>query len=112
MTVGIIGQGTMGAGIAQIAAQNNCKVIAFDTNKAILQTASNNLQHTLVKLVNKQKITAQQQQQITQNITYTTAIETLADCNLVIEAIVESIDIKKRSDTQSGKHILALERGK
>ena len=53
--IGVIGQGTMGAGIAQVAAQNNCKVIAFDTNEAILQTATNNLKNTLIKLAEKGK---------------------------------------------------------
>jgi 3-hydroxybutyryl-CoA dehydrogenase len=95
-TIGIIGQGTMGAGIAQVAAQNGCKVFAYDTNEAILQTASNNLQTTLAKLVEKQKISAEQQNNIIENIMYTSDITALASCQLVIEAIVENIDIKKK----------------
>ncbi|MFM2191141.1 MAG: hypothetical protein RLZZ118_98 [Bacteroidota bacterium] len=94
--IGVIGQGTMGAGIAQVAAQNNCKVIAFDTNEAILQTATNNLKNTLIKLAEKGKISAEQQRAIFNNITYTTDIQQLAPCNLIIEAIVENVDIKKK----------------
>jgi 3-hydroxybutyryl-CoA dehydrogenase len=94
--VGIIGQGTMGAGIAQVAAQNNCKVIAFDTNENILQTAKTNLKTTLEKLVEKQKISADQQQNIINNIVYTSDINALAPCQLIIEAIVENLEIKKK----------------
>ena len=79
--IGVIGQGTMGAGIAQVAAQNNCKVIAFDTNEAILQTATNNLKNTLIKLAEKGKISAEQQRAIFNNITYTTDIQQLAERN-------------------------------
>ncbi len=96
MVVAVIGQGTMGAGIAQVAAQNNCKVVAFDMQDAVLQKAKTNLDNTLNKLVEKQKITFAEKQKIQDNIIYTTAIKDLHESNLVIEAIVENLDIKKK----------------
>jgi 3-hydroxybutyryl-CoA dehydrogenase len=95
MIVGVIGQGTMGAGIAQVAAQNNCRVIAFDTQQNILQRAQANLELTLQKLVGKQKITAIEKENIKNNISYCNNMEALSECDLVIEAIIENVEIKK-----------------
>ena len=57
MQIGIIGSGTMGAGIAQVAAQASNKVIVIDKNEAALEKAKANLTLTLKKLVEKEKKT-------------------------------------------------------
>ncbi len=95
MIIGVIGTGTMGIGIVQVAAQNNCQVIAFEMQENVLQKAKDALQKTLVKLVEKQKISAEQQQTIFSNITFTTNLQDLQSASLIIEAIVEKLDIKK-----------------
>ncbi len=96
MIVGIIGQGTMGAGIAQVAAQNGCTVIAFDTQQAVLDKASTDLNNTLEKLIAKERISSEKAKSILDNIKYTLDINALRDCNLVIEAIVENLAIKQK----------------
>ena len=59
LTIGIIGSGAMGAGIAQVAATAGYKVIIYDNNQTALDKAKVNLETTLKKLVEKQKLTEQ-----------------------------------------------------
>jgi 3-hydroxybutyryl-CoA dehydrogenase len=96
MTVSIIGLGTMGLGIVQVAAQNNCKVLAYDANQMMAGKALATMQHTLNKLVQKEKITAEQAALMLANITVVQNVEDLKDSDLVIEAIIENIEIKKK----------------
>jgi 3-hydroxybutyryl-CoA dehydrogenase len=93
--IGVVGSGAMGSGIAQVAATANHIVYVFDTNNEALQKAQTNLKTTLAKLVEKQKITADQQTSIFENIKFVSEINELASCNLIIEAIVENLAIKK-----------------
>ncbi|MBL7919014.1 MAG: NAD(P)-binding domain-containing protein [Bacteroidia bacterium] len=94
-TIGIIGSGAMGSGIAQVAATASHKVIVYDNNKDSLAKAENNLKASLTKLVEKQKITIDIQKEILSNINFVSSLNELANCNLVIEAIVEKLEIKK-----------------
>jgi len=96
MNVGIIGSGTMGAGIAQVAAQENCKVVVIDTNEVALTKAKTNLEKTLSKLVEKGKITDAKSAEISSNIVWSTQLSDLHQAELVIEAIVENIDVKQK----------------
>lgn len=95
MKVGIIGGGAMGSGIAQVAAQSGCQVNVFDTRKEALELADKKLRKTLEKLTAKGKFTAEQSQEILANITYVDALEDMSDRELIIEAIIENLDIKK-----------------
>lgn len=96
MQIGIIGAGTMGAGIAQVAAQNNEKVFLIDVNEEVLNKASINLKSTLQKLVDKEKITSEKATEIFSNITFSSDFNLLKPADLVIEAIVEKIEIKHK----------------
>lgn len=96
MNVGVIGSGTMGAGIAQVAAQENCKVVVIDTNEVALTKAKTNLEKTLSKLVEKGKITDAKSAEISSNIVWSTQLSDLHQAALVIEAIVENIDVKQK----------------
>lgn len=96
MNVGVIGSGTMGAGIAQVAAQENCKVVVIDTNEVALTKAKTNLEKTLSKLVEKGKITDDKSVEINSNIVWSTQLSDLHQAALVIEAIVENIDVKQK----------------
>lgn len=110
--IGIVGSGAMGSGIAQVAAMANHQVILYDNNGASLQKAKQSLATTLSKLVEKQKITQQKSNEVTNLIIFTESIEALKHCNLIIEAIVENLDIKKQVFFQlekitEGKCVLA-----
>ncbi len=92
--IGIIGAGTMGAGIAQVAAQAGHQVILVDQNQAQLDLAKANLEIILNKLLSKEKITSDQKSSISSAIQYEINNTSLASCSLVIEAIVENLPIK------------------
>ncbi len=94
--IGIIGSGAMGTGIAQLAATESYQVLIFDKNIDALKKAELNLKNTLKKLVEKGKIDTLKESEIINNIKFINTIETLNPCNIVIEAIIEDIEIKKK----------------
>ncbi|MCC7500959.1 MAG: 3-hydroxybutyryl-CoA dehydrogenase [Flavobacteriales bacterium] len=96
MIVGVIGAGTMGSGIAQVAAQAGHPTVLFDTRKEAVDKAVAGLQRTLDKLVEKGKLDTTKAKAIGDRITPATDIKALAGCGLVIEAIVEDLAVKKR----------------
>ena len=95
MNVMVIGSGTMGSGIAQVLAENNHKVVLRDLSQDSLDKGVNQIERNLSKNVQKGKLSEQQKQIILNNIVTSTDIELAKDCDLVIEAIVENIEIKK-----------------
>lgn len=100
MNIGIIGSGTMGAGIAQVAAQAGNNVVVIDTNEAVLNKAKHSLQNTLSKLTEKGKLSAEKAASIFSLISWELSINTLNESDLVIEAIVERLDIKQTLFTE------------
>lgn len=94
-TVAVIGAGTMGAGIAQLAATHGHQVLLFDVNAPQLDTAMTKMMATMAKLVAKGKFTEQQVTELRQRITLATDLKELADADLVIEAIIEDLAIKR-----------------
>lgn len=93
--IGVIGSGAMGSGIAQVAATASHKVVIYDNNQTALSKAESNLKASLQKLVEKQKISSEQQTNILANISFVSSLNELKDCALIIEAIVEKLDIKR-----------------
>ena len=96
MNVGIIGGGTMGSGIAQVAATSGCQVKLYDTNQAALDKAKASLEKILNRLIEKGRIDSEEKNRIQSNISYVNNLKDLADSNLTIEAIIENLDIKKK----------------
>lgn len=94
MVVGVLGAGTMGAGIAQVAAQKECEVVLVDLNQDMLTKAETNLDKVLARLVEKNTISADEKINIQGRITYSTDSSDFKACKIVIEAIVEKIDVK------------------
>jgi 3-hydroxybutyryl-CoA dehydrogenase len=94
--VGIIGAGTMGSGIAQVASTAGCIVKLFDLNQAVLDKAAAALEKITNRLVEKGRITAEEKNSIQGNISYVNSLQALADSDITIEAIVENLDIKKK----------------
>ncbi|MBF0595953.1 3-hydroxyacyl-CoA dehydrogenase NAD-binding domain-containing protein [Faecalibacter rhinopitheci] len=93
--VGIIGGGAMGSGIAQVFAQSGHAVVLYDTNQDALDRSKQNLAKTFEKLVAKEKYTAEKAQEIQNNIEYAADLNAFASCDLIIEAIIENLEIKK-----------------
>jgi 3-hydroxybutyryl-CoA dehydrogenase len=93
ITICVCGAGTMGSGIAQVAAQSGFNTILFDVNKTVLENAKNNIKKNLDFLVNKAKISSAENTEIFQRIQFTNDIK---DCfaQIIIEAIVEKASAK------------------
>ena len=94
--IGIIGSGTMGSGIAQVAATAGCQVKLYDTNQEALDKAKTALEKILNRLIEKGRINSKEKNRIQSNISYVDSLKDLSASNLTIEAIVENLDIKKK----------------
>ena len=92
-TICVIGAGTMGSGIAQTAAQSGFYTLLFDINREVLEKAKTSIQKSLQYLLDKQKISAGEKENIYQRIQFITDTnDCLAD--IIIEAIVEKVEAK------------------
>lgn len=96
MKVGIIGSGTMGSGIAQVAATAGCQVNLFDANQAILEKSKASLEKILIRLIEKGRIDTSEKNRIQSNISYVNSLKELSNSDLIIEAIIENLEIKKK----------------
>lgn len=94
-TIGVVGAGAMGRGIAQIAAQAGLTVRLYDTSADAVSAARESLRQTWDKLAQKGKLDAAQAEAALARVQAAGALEDLADCELVIEAIVERLDVKR-----------------
>jgi 3-hydroxybutyryl-CoA dehydrogenase len=92
--IGVVGAGTMGAGIAQVAAQNGHQVIIMDSSISTLEKAKSQHEKQVNRLVEKGVIEQDMRDQILGSISYTESIADMRSCELVIEAIIEKLDIK------------------
>jgi 3-hydroxybutyryl-CoA dehydrogenase len=95
MKIGIIGTGAMGSGIAQVAAMAKNTVKIYDANDIALQKAVANTHILLKKLAEKGKIPLSEAENIAQRIKPTERLHGLGDCDIIIEAIIEDLEIKK-----------------
>ena len=93
--VAVLGAGTMGEGIAQIAATSGHPVILYDVSQSQTQGAIENIAKRLERSVNKEKITDEKRTQILANISPARALGDLAQVKLAIEAIIEDLGIKQ-----------------
>lgn len=96
MKVAVIGAGTMGSGIAQVAAQAGHSVVLFDTRSEAVDKAMMGLRKTLDKLVEKGKLTTEQADGIHGRISPASDLKELVGSGLVIEAIIEDLGIKRK----------------
>jgi len=103
--IGIIGAGTMGVGIAQVAATAGCKVVLFDANAPQIDKALSGLEKTLQKLAEKGKISQEKAAEIRSNIVKGEALQDLKDSDLVIEAIIENKEIKTKVFTELENYV-------
>jgi 3-hydroxybutyryl-CoA dehydrogenase len=93
-TVGVAGSGTMGAGIAIVAARAGFRTIVYDTRQDALDRARTQTEGFLAKSVERKKLAQEQVDQILAALTGTTEIEGLAPCDIVIEAVFEDLEVK------------------
>lgn len=91
----VIGGGTMGLDIAQVFAQNGFDVVVRDIKDEIIAASEARLNKTLDKLVSKGKLDEVEKKAITDKMSFTTDLKLAADADLVIEAAIENLEIKK-----------------
>lgn len=96
MKVGIIGSGTMGSGIAQVAATANCEVVLYDVKDEALAKSKQALAKVLDRLVEKGKYEKVQADEIQDRISYSTSLSDFKRSDLVIEAIIENLEVKTK----------------
>lgn len=95
MKIGIIGAGTMGSGIAQVAATAGEKVTIYDAKEHALEKSEEDLERILSRLVGKERLTLQEKERIQDNIRYVNTLKGIKNSDMVIEAIIEDLDIKQ-----------------
>lgn len=103
--IGIIGAGTMGIGIAQVAATAGCKVVVYDAQAPQIDKALSGLEKTLQKLVEKAKISQGKATEIRNNISKAENLQGLKNSDLVIEAIIENKEIKTKVFTELENYV-------
>lgn len=91
----VVGAGQMGSGIAQVCAQSGFDVILNDMNEAALEKGIQTINKFLTRSVEKNRITEQEKEETLNRIKTTVKFDDVASCDLVIEAIVENMDVKK-----------------
>lgn len=94
MNTGIIGAGAMGTGIAQVAAMAGSAVVVYDNSAAALERSQSSLRAILEKLQHKGKI--ESAEAILARFKFSNNLNDLADCTLVIEAIIENLEVKRQ----------------
>ncbi|GGF21616.1 3-hydroxybutyryl-CoA dehydrogenase [Halobacillus andaensis] len=92
----VIGAGQMGAGIAQVFAQAGLRVKLNDLNEDALQKGLDGIKKRLTKAVEKEKMTENEKQQAFENLEGTTDLRAASDCDLIIEAVVEKMEVKTK----------------
>ena len=100
LIVSVIGAGTMGFGIAQVAASNGCQVTIVDSFPQALENSQFKLKSILNRLVEKGKISEEESQHIISNINWTVELAEVSQSDLVVEAIVENMEIKQKLFSQ------------
>jgi 3-hydroxybutyryl-CoA dehydrogenase len=95
-TVGVVGLGTMGAGIAEVFARHGFAVVGVEQNDEALERGRQHLENSTARAVRRSKLTEDEQSELLGRITLTTELADLAEADLVVEAVVESVEVKKQ----------------
>ncbi len=94
MKAGVIGSGTMGSGIAQLMAMAGEEVLIYDNNPQACERAQAKLEKIMQRLVEKERLSAEEAQAVLSRIVFVDNLMAFADCKLVIEAVVEDLKVK------------------
>jgi 3-hydroxybutyryl-CoA dehydrogenase len=94
-SIGVIGAGTMGSGIAQVAATNGFDVVMRDIETEYVENGFDTIEGSLDRFVGKERMSREEADEVPSRITGTTELDDLTDCDFVVEAAVENMDIKQ-----------------
>ena len=93
--VGVIGLGTMGAGIVEVFARNGIEVVAVEVSDEAVEKGKGVLQHSTDRAVSRGKLSAEDQAALHARVQFTSDMADLKECQLVVEAVPEHLDLKK-----------------
>jgi 3-hydroxybutyryl-CoA dehydrogenase len=94
-TVGVVGLGTMGAGIAQVSVQAGYETVGREISMELAERGRRTIEHYLRRAVEKERMTADEHDAALGRLTLVTELDDLADCDLVIEAVLEELPLKR-----------------
>ncbi|GAA0721014.1 3-hydroxyacyl-CoA dehydrogenase family protein [Dactylosporangium roseum] len=95
-SVGVVGLGTMGAGIVEVFARNGLAVTAVEVGDAALRRGAETLRGSIDRAVNRGKLSAEDRDTLLGHVTFTVGLDALRDVDLVVEAVPEHLDLKRR----------------
>jgi 3-hydroxybutyryl-CoA dehydrogenase len=95
-SVGVVGLGTMGAGIVEVFARNGFDVVGVERDDESLERGRGHIQHSTDRAVKRAKLSPEDQQALFDRVTFTTTLDDVKSCDLVVEAVVEHLDLKRR----------------
>jgi 3-hydroxybutyryl-CoA dehydrogenase len=101
--VGVLGCGLMGAGIAQVAATAGFETVVKEVSDEFIAKGFGGIEKSLAKFAEKGTITTDQQKEIRGRLTGTTRFDELADCDIIVEAIIENLEVKRETYAQLDK---------
>ncbi len=93
--VGVVGLGTMGAGIAQVSVHAGCETVGREVSMELAERGRGTIEHYLGRAVEKERMTAEERDAALGRLTLTTELADFADCDLVIEAVLEELPLKR-----------------
>jgi 3-hydroxybutyryl-CoA dehydrogenase len=94
-TVGVVGLGTMGAGIVEVFARDGYDVVAVEQSDELVERGRSHIQHSTDRAVRRGKLSADEQSELFGRLTLTTDLDDIRDCDLVVEAVIEHLDVKR-----------------
>lgn len=94
-TIGVVGLGTMGAGIVEVCARHGLLVVAVDMDDAAVARGRGHVERSTGRAVERGKMSAEEQQEVLARVTFAADLEAVADCDLVVEAVPEILAIKR-----------------
>jgi 3-hydroxybutyryl-CoA dehydrogenase len=98
--VGVVGLGTMGAGIAQVSVQSGFETVGREVTRELGDRARATIERYLTRGVEKERMTADERDAALVRLTLTTELADLTDCDLVIEAVLEELELKREVFTE------------
>src|SRR3954470_9312396 len=94
-TIGVVGLGTMGAGIAEVFARNGFSVVGVEVNDEAVERGRQHLEHSTGRAVKRGKLSEADQRTLLDHVSFSTSLKDLAEADFVVEAVVESVEVKK-----------------
>ncbi len=94
-SIGVIGLGTMGAGIAEVFARNGYQVVGVELSDESLERGRQHVQHSTDRAVKRGKLSEEEQKELVGRVSFTTNLSDVKDCTLVVEAVIEHLDVKQ-----------------